>query len=309
MFEDIRKNKMKSHLVVGCFILVITLIIYYLSIAFDVGASVAITFALAFSIPTAWASYYFSDKIVIKMTGAKPATMEENKRMIQSLEAIMLASGLTHTPRLYVINDPQPNAFATGRNPKNAVIGVTTGLLEKLDHYELEAVLAHELAHIKNYDIRLSAILTVMVGVMVMLSDIYIRTFLWGGGNRGGGNNRSGSGSSGSGKGQAILMVAGLVLLIIAPILARIMKMSVSRRREFLADTTAVQFTRNPDGLISALQKLDGDPNEMRNANRATENMYIVNPFRNNRSNRKKACLFSTHPSIPDRVSALQNLS
>ena len=213
----------------------------------------------------------------------------------------MISSGLPARPRLYVVEDPQPNAFATGRNPEHAIICVTTGLLEKMEYYELEGVVAHEMAHIKNYDILLSAVVTVMVGFIVILSDIFTRSFLWGGGRR--------SSKSKNDSGNGILMLIGLVLLIFAPILGKIMQMALSRRREFLADSTAVEFTRNPDGLINALRKLDSDPNELSVANKATENMYIVNPFKKNADDKKKkASLFSTHPSIDDRIEALQNI-
>lgn len=299
MFEDIRKNKRKSIFIVFGFVLIITLILYYICMAFDISGPMAITISLAFSILASWASYYNSDKIILSVTKARPATEEEDKKIINILEGLMVASGLSHKPRLYVVEDPQPNAFATGRNPEHAIICVTTGLLEKLEYYELEGVIAHEMAHIKNYDILLSAVVTVMVGFIVMLSDIFTRTFLYGGSKRDRDSDN---------KGNAIAMIIGLVLLILAPIVGKIMQMAVSRRREFLADSTAVEFTRNPDGLISALRKLDEDTNELKVANKATENMYIVNPFKKNANGKKKASLFSTHPSIEDRIQALQNI-
>lgn len=298
MFEDIRKNKRKSIFIVFGFVLIITLILYYICMAFDISGPMAITISLLFSIIASWASYYNSDKIILSVTKARPATEEEDKKIINILEGLMISSGLSHKPRLYVVEDPQPNAFATGRNPERAIICVTTGLLEKLEYYELEGVIAHEMAHIKNYDILLSAVVTVMVGFIVMLSDIFTRTFFY----------RGSSDSDDDNKGNAIAMVVGLVLLILAPIVGKIMQMAVSRRREFLADSTAVEFTRNPDGLISALRKLDEDTNELKVANKATENMYIVNPFKKNANGKKKASLFSTHPSIDDRIEALQNI-
>lgn len=299
MFEDIRKNKRKSIFIVFGFVLIITLILYYICMAFDISGPMAITISLAFSILASWASYYNSDKIILSVTKARPATEEEDKKIINILEGLMISSGLSHKPRLYVVEDPQPNAFATGRNPEHAIICVTTGLLEKLEYYELEGVIAHEMAHIKNYDILLSAVVTVMVGFIVMLSDIFTRTFLYGGSKRDRDSDN---------KGNAIAMIIGLVLLILAPIVGKIMQMAVSRRREFLADSTAVEFTRNPDGLISALRKLDEDTNELKVANKATENMYIVNPFKKNANGKKKASLFSTHPTIDDRIEALQNI-
>lgn len=298
MFEDVRRNKIKSGFIVSVFILMITLIVYYISIAFEIDASIALTIALLFSIISSWASYFYSDKIILAVSHARPATEAEDKKIINILDGLMISSGLPSRPRLYVVEDAQPNAFATGRNPKHAIICVTTGLLDKLEYYELEGVIAHEMAHIKNYDILLSAVVIVMVGFIVMLSDMFTRGFFY----------RSGRSKDNDSEGNGILMVVGLVLLILSPILGKLMQMAVSRRREFLADSTAIEFTRNPDGLISALRKLDDDPNELQFANKATENMYIVNPFKKKANEKKKASLFSTHPSIDDRIEALQNI-
>lgn len=295
MFEDIKRNKMKSGFIIGSFILVITLIIYFLAMAFDIDGPVAIIIAMTFSILSSWASYYNSDKIILSVTKARPATEEEDTKIVHILDALMLSANLPVRPRLYVVDDPQPNAFATGRNPEHAVICVTTGLLEKLEYYELEGVIAHEMSHIRNYDIMLSAVITVMVGFLVMISDLFSRSFLWGRNN------------DDDNKGNAILMVVGLVLLIVSPILGKIMQMSFSRRREFLADATAVEITRNPQGLISALQKLDADSNELKAANNATANLFIVNPFKPKKG-KKKAGLFDTHPTIEARIEALQNI-
>lgn len=296
MFEDIRKNKLKSGFIIFGFILIITLIVYYISMAFDLDASFALAIALSFSIISCWSSYYYSDKIILAVSHARLATEGEYKKIINILDGLMISSGLSSRPRLYVVEDAQPNAFATGRNPKNAIICVTTGLLDKLDYYELEGVIAHEMAHIKNYDILLSAIVTVMVGFIVMISDIFTRSFFY----------RSGKSKDNDSNGNTILMLIGLIFLILSPLLGKLMQMAVSRRREFLADSTAIEFTRNPDGLISALRKLDDDSNELKFANKATENTYIVNPFKSNK--KKKASLFSTHPSIEDRIEALQNI-
>ena len=296
MFEDIKRNKMKSGFIIGSFILVITLIIYFLAMAFDIDAPIAIIIAMTFSILSSWASYYNSDKIILSVTKARPATLEEDQKIVHILDALMISADLPARPRLYVLDDPQPNAFATGRNPEHAIICVTTGLLEKLEYYELEGVIAHEMSHIRNYDIMLSAIITVMVGFLVMISDLFSRSFLWGRSSKDDDN-----------KGNAILMVIGLVLLIVSPILGKIMQMSFSRRREFLADATAVEITRNPQGLISALQKLDADSNELKSANNATANLFIVNPFKSKKG-KKKAGLFDTHPTIEARIEALQNI-
>lgn len=293
MYEDIKNNKIKSGIVVSAFILMVTLIIYFVCMAFELGTS-SIIIALIFSIITAYASYYNSDKIILSMNKARPATHEEDQKIVNILDTLMISSGLSHKPRLYVVEDSQPNAFATGRNPENSVICVTTGLLEKLNYYELEGVIAHEMSHIKNYDIRLSAVVTVMLGLIVMLSDMFSRwTF------------RS-SRKRDNDKGNGILMVVGLILLILAPIFGQLMQLAISRRREYLADATAIEFTRNPDGLISALTKLDSDPDELEVANSSTAHMYIVCPLKNGK--RKSSSLFSTHPSIEDRIEAIKNL-
>ena len=291
MFEDIKKNKIKTGAIIGMFILLITLIVYYICMAFDLGY-VSILIALLFSIGSAYLSYYNCDKIVLSMNKARPATQEAYRKLNNILDSLMVTAGLQHRPKLYVVDDNQPNAFATGRNPEHSVICVTTSLLGKLNYYELEGVLAHELSHISNYDIRLSAIVTVMVGTIVMLSDIFTRTFLYKDSDRDSDN-----------KGNAIVMLIGLICLIISPIFAKLLQLAVSRRREYLADATAVQYTRNPEGLISALIKISGDPNELKNASNSTAHMYISSPFRD-----KKTNLFSTHPATEDRIEALRNI-
>ena len=291
MFESIKRNKIESGIIVGIFILVITLIVYYICNALELG-TFSIVIALIASIASAWSSYYYSDKIVLSVNKARPATKEEDQKLVNIFDALMIASGLPCKPRLYVVDDAQPNAFATGRNPENAVICVTTGLLEKLDYYELEGVIAHEMSHIRNYDIRISCVVSVMVGFIVMLSDMFSRMLFWGGLNNG------------------FLMIIGLICLILSPIFGSLMQLALSRKREFLADSTAAEITRNPDGLISALQKLDSDPNQLETANSATANMYIVNPFRTNTKEGKKktTSIWSTHPSTADRIEALRNL-
>lgn len=293
MYEDIKNNKIKSGIVVFGFILMVTLIIYFVCMAFDLG-TFSIVFALIFSIISAYASYYSSDKIILSMSKARPATHEEDQKLVNILDTLMISSGLEHKPKLYVVEDSQPNAFATGRNPENSVICVTTGLLEKLNYYELEGVIAHEMSHIKNYDIRLSAVVTVMLGLIVMLSDMFSRWAF-----------RSSKKDSDN-KANGILMLVGFVLLIFAPIFGQLMQLAISRRREYLADATAIEFTRNPDGLISALSKLDSDPDELEVANSSTAHMYIVCPLKNKK--KKSSSLFSTHPPIADRIEAIRNL-
>ena len=294
MFEDIKRNKMKSWLIIMLFLAFIAVIIYYICMALDLGKA-SIVIAIIFAFISTWGSYYYSDKIVLSLNKARPATKEENQKLVNILDALVISSVLSSTPKLYIVEDTQPNAFATGRNPENAVICVTTGLLDKLEYYELEGVVAHEMAHIKNYDIRLSAVVSVMVGFVVILSDWFTRITFWGGPRR----------RDDDENGNPILMLIGLIFLILAPIFGQLMQLAISRKREFLADATAIEFTRNPDALISALIKISGDPNQLKVANNATENMYIVNPFRGKKSS---SSLWSTHPSIEDRVEALRNL-
>ena len=296
MFRWSKKNKFESGVIISIFIIIITLIVYYICNALQLG-TLSIIIALAFSIGSSWLSYYYSDKIVLASCKARPATKEEDLKLVNILDALMVTAGLPKKPALYVVDDNQPNAFATGRN-----ICVTTGLLDKLEYYELEGVIAHELSHIKNYDILLSTIVSVFVGFIVMLSDMFSRIAFWGGIK----DNDRDSDS----KANGILMLFGLIFLILSPIFGTLMQLALSRKREFLADSTAVEFTRNPEGLISALQKLENDPNELKTANSATANMYIINPFKKNgdKGKRKTSNIWSTHPSTEDRIEALRNI-
>ena len=291
MYEDIKRNKIKTGLIISIYIIVVTLIVYYICYALDFGVF-SIVFALIFSIASAWGSYYYSDKIILSLNSARPATEEENKKLINILDGLMISSGLKARPKLYVMESNQPNAFATGRNPEHSVICVTTALIEKLDYYELEAVVAHEMGHIKNYDIRLSAVLTVMVGLVVILSDFFSRAFLW-----------SDSDSKNS---NGIMVLISLLLLLLASVFGKLMKLAISRKREFMADASSVEFTRNPDALISALTKLEADTSTMKQANNSTENMYIVSPFKDKK--KKSTNWFSSHLSTEDRIEAIKKL-
>ena len=293
MYQDIKRNKMKTGFIISAYIIILTLIIYYICYALDFGVF-SIVFALIASISSAWGSYYYSDKIVLRINNARPATEEENKRLIDILDALMVSSGLPTKPKLYIMESDQPNAFATGRDPNHSVICVTTALLDKLDYYELEGVVAHEMGHIKNYDIRLSAVLTVMVGLVIILSDFFSRAFLWG---------RFDDDDNGS---NALMVLISIVLLMLAAFFGKLMKLAISRKREFMADATAVEFTRNPDALISALEKLDSDTSKLKQANNSTENMYIVTPFKG--TQKKANNWFSTHPSIEDRIESIRTL-
>ena len=217
MFKTVKKNKFESAIIVSIFIIAVTLIIYYICNALNLG-ELSILIALIFSIASAWGSYYYSDKIVLASCKARPATKEEDLKLVNILDALMVTAGLPKKPDLYVVEDAQPNAFATGRNPEHAVICVTTGLLEKLNYYELEGVIAHEMSHIKNYDILLSAVVSVFVGLIVMLSDMFSRIMFWGGLKDDRDNDS---------KTNGILMLLGLIFLILSPIFGTLMQLAL----------------------------------------------------------------------------------
>ena len=290
ILQSVRKNKISSFFIVSLFIIVIMVGVYCVCIYNDLGG-LSIPIALACSIIPAIISYYNCDKMVLGLNGARPATREQDLQLSVILENLCIASGLPK-PKLYVIEDGSPNAFATGRNPENAVICVTTGLLEKLNKYELEGVIAHELSHIKNYDILLSTVISVFVGFVVILSDWFTRFAF------------RGSRDNDDSKGNAIIAIIAIVFLILSPIFATLMQLAISRKREYLADASAVEITRNPEGLISALQKISGDPDVLEVANKSTAHMYISNPLKE-----KKSDLWSTHPATEKRIEALRNIN
>lgn len=299
MFDESRSNKKKTYGIVAIFIVFLALVVYFLGVLWFPEASVTVAIvSMIFAIISAWSSYYFSDKIVLSLNGARPATKEENQRMVENLEGLCIAAGLSTIPKLYIMDDGSPNAFATGRDPEHAVICVTTGLLQKLDSNELEGVLAHELSHIKNYDILLQTIAAVFVGFVTIISDLFFRVSI---------RSSRDSDNDNNGTLQAVLMIIGLIFLALSPIFANLLKLALSRNREFLADSSAIELTRNPDGLISALRKISSDTDPLEQANKATECMYISNPIKNKKG--KTSSLFSTHPSIEDRIARLENIN
>lgn len=295
ILEDVRKNKISSIIIVTIFILVIMIGVYAVCMYNGMGVY-SIIIALIFSLVPALISYYNCDKMVLVLNGARPATKEQDQLLDTTLDGLCIATGMPK-PKLYVIQDGAPNAFATGRNPENACICVTTGLLEKLNKYELEGVLAHEMSHIKNYDILLSTIVTVFVGLVVILSDFFTRYSF----RKTSRSNNNGGGLS------AIMTIVAVIFLILSPIFATLMQLAISRKREYLADASAVEITRNPEGLINALIKITGDREPLEAANKSTAHMYIVNPFKSNKS-RNKDDLMSTHPSTENRIAALRNI-
>lgn len=299
MFETTKKNKRKSYFIIFCFIILIVALIYFVSLLFDFESAIIIPTAIIIAICSAVGAYYNSDKIVLSMSNAKPATIEQNKKMINNLEGLCMAAGLP-IPKLYIIENAAPNAFATGRNPSNAVICVTTGLLDKLDDYELEGVLAHELSHIKNYDILLQTIVIVFVGFVSIMRDFCFRMLGHSGGRR---RDRDDEGVNPV---QGIILLVGAVFILLSPIAAELMKLALSRKREFLADSSAIELTRNPQGLIDALLKISSDPAEIRSATKTTASMYICSPLRGKDAQSK---LYMTHPPIEERIEALKHIS
>lgn len=295
ILKSVRDNKIQSYAIILGFLVIVTLFIYFVCYLLDFGPY-SIIVAFAFSVITSLASYYNCDKLVLAMNGARPATKEQDLLLSTLLDGLCLASGLPK-PKLYVVNDSSPNAFATGRNPEHAVICVTTGLLEMMDKYELEGVLAHELSHIKNYDILLSTVISVFAGFVVMVSDFVIRY---------GFRRRRSSNDDDKNPIEAILLIVGLIFVILSPIFTKLIQLAVSRKREYLADATAVEFTRNPNGLISALKKLQGDTSTLQNVSNATAHMYINEP---KNKNREKTDLFSTHPPISERIAKLEHIN
>lgn len=297
MYEQITSNKVKSFLLVMFFIAFVFLLVWVFEELTGWGRG-GFILALVISVVMAVGSYYYSDRIVLAISRARPVTREEFPYLYHTVEGLAIAAGLP-APRCYVIEDTAPNAFATGRNPKNSVICVTTGLLQKMNRLELEGVLAHEMSHIKNYDVLLQTVAVVMVGVVALLSDWMLRSLWWGGGRRKG---RERSGNAG-----AILLLVGIVLAILSPLVAQLMQLAISRRREYLADASAAMLTRYPAGLASALRKIAADPEPLEAANKATAHLYIVNPLKNigGKVNR----LFSTHPPIEERIAALEKMS
>ncbi len=254
-------------------------------------------FAVFFSIAMNVASYWWSDKIVLTITGAKPASREEFFDLYTVTENLSITAGLP-MPRLYVINDQAPNAFATGRNKEHAVVAATTGLLALLNKSELEGVIAHELSHIGNRDMLVSTVVVVLVGFVTLISDFFMRSLWFGGG----GNRNRGGGQLG-----AVLVIIGIVLAILSPIIASIIHLAISRKREFLADASGAILTRYPDGLASALQKISQYSRPMAKANHATAHLFIANPFgrKANGSVGFLTKIFSTHPPVAERVRAL----
>jgi len=288
-------NTRKTFLLMFVFLILIIGVGYIFSLVYKNPG--ILYFAAVFSVITAFSSYWWSDKIVTKLTHAKEVKFDENKELYRVLENLSITAGLP-MPKLYLIQEAQPNAFATGRNEKHAVVAVTTGLLEKLDRSELEGVLAHELSHIGNKDMLVMTIAVVLAGTIALASDIFLRSRIYG--------NRSRSSNNNS-QAQGLVMVIAIAAAILAPIAAMMIKMAVSRKREYLADATGALITRYPEGLASALEKIAADPSPMKTAKNATAHLYISNPLRGKQKKGILSKMFSTHPPASERIARLRN--
>lgn len=300
-YQLVTSNKTKSLFVILGFIGFIVAATYLMVEGLGYGLDL-VGMALIFAGLTSFGSYYFSDKIILTLSGAREATRSE------FFDFYTVAENLSHSqklplPKLYVIDDSAMNAFATGRDPQHAVICATTGLLARMNRREIEGVIAHELAHVKNYDIRLMSLVTILVGFISLLADWVLRMTYWGGSRKR--ENREGDGQI-----QLILFVVGMLLALLSPLIAQLIQLAISRKREFLADASAVAMTKNPAGMISALEKLGSDREPLEAANKATAHLYITNPLKNLHGGVGLfAKLFATHPPLSERITALKNIT
>ncbi len=299
IYSEIASNKRKSWLIVGGFFLFTLGVAYVISRAMGFGPD-AVGLALIVSGLSSLGGYYFSDSIVLGLSGARPASRDKDFQFYTVTENLCLAARLP-MPKLYVIDDTAMNAFATGRDPEHAVVCVTTGILSRLDRTELEGVVAHELSHIRNYDMRLMSIVAVLVGLIALMADFFLRWGAYGGGRR---RSKDNEGNLG-----AIFMVAGIVLALLSPLIAQLIQLSISRSREYLADASAAKLTGYPEGLARALEKLAQDKEPLEVANKATAHLYISNPLKNHHDSVSWfAGLFNTHPPIEQRIAKLRGM-
>ncbi len=296
MYNQITANRQKTFILVASFLVLIIAAGYFAAIYWN---NFSILFwAVAVSVGMSWGSYFAGDKAILALSGARkiePEASLSERQATHLVENLCITAGLP-LPHVYLVNDPAPNAFAVGRNPKHASIALTTGLITKLDKTELEGVIAHELSHIKNYDILLATIVITLLGIITLLAD-----WMWRGRMFSSRSSREDNNANG------ILLLIGLVLIILSPIFARLIYFAISRQREYLADASGALLTRYPEGLANALRKLEADKNQLRFANRATAGLYIVDPFK--KMNEVAAELWSTHPPLSKRIEALMKMS
>lgn len=295
VYSQISENKIKSYGIMLIFIILFSGFFYLVGKYFDSPAPYFVL-GLIISLASSIGSYFYSDRIVLFTTRARPADKKINFDFYTVAENLATASGLPK-PRLYVIDDPAPNAFATGRDPKHAIVCATTGLLDSLERAELEGVIAHELSHVKNYDILFASIVSVLVGTLALISDWIMRSFWWGSRDDNDRGNRN-----------PLFFVLFIIVLILTPIVATIIQLAISRKREFLADASGVLITRYPEGLAKALEKISSDPHRLRTATSSTAHLFISNPFKKKSASGLFATLFSTHPPIEERIKILRSM-
>ncbi|MBI2436790.1 MAG: M48 family metallopeptidase [Candidatus Magasanikbacteria bacterium] len=293
MYSQIDSNKRKTMLLIMIFIAFIMILAYIGAEYLDYGYGI-MPFAIILSLGMTMVSYFKGDKIALKSTGAKEIQKEDNPYVYRMVENLCITAGMP-MPKVHIIDSPALNAFATGRDPEHASIAVTTGIISALKNEELEGVIAHELSHIKNYDIRVMTIVIVLVGAIALLSDMFFRIRFFGGGRD----------SDNKGQLGAVLAVIGIVLMIVSPLIAELIKLAVSRKREYLADASGSLLTRYPEGLARALEKISQSNTPLATANSATAHLFISNPFKG----KKISSLFSTHPPIEDRVNKLRGMA
>jgi heat shock protein HtpX len=295
IYDVVGSNKRKTYLIMFLFILFITTVGFvYGKASGGLAGSYAII-AFIFAILSSVGSFFFSDKLVLATARAREISESDNPELYHIVENLAIADGLP-MPKVYITNDPSPNAFATGRDPKHAVVCCTSGILERLNKTELEGVIAHELSHVKNYDIRVMAIVAILVGFVAILADIFMRS-LW-----------FRNSDDDDNRGNGIFLLIGIVFAIISPIVATLIQLAISRKREFLADASGALLTRYPEGLASALEKISSDPRPTRSATTATAHMFIVNPFKGKDAKNWLASLFNTHPPIEERIKILREM-
>ncbi|MEK7092106.1 MAG: M48 family metallopeptidase [Patescibacteria group bacterium] len=294
IYSQINANKFKTWVVMSLFVIFVTTLIYVFSRASGYDISF-VAMALIISGAMSFASYYYSDQMILGMSKAKQIQKKDNPRLFRMVENLCIGAGIL-IPKIYIIQDSAINAFATGRDPKHAVVCATTGALERLNDTELEGVLAHELSHVQNFDIRLMSIVSILVGVVALLADIFLRSMWY--------RDRDNDRNSNTG---GIILIIGIILAILSPIIATLIQLSISRKREFLADASGALLTRYPEGLASALEKIAKDKEPLEVANNATAHLYIANPFKNIKGHMFSG-LFNTHPPIAERIKILRSM-
>jgi len=303
MYEQIARNRRASWLLAGLVVAILAVLGFAIGYATIGGTQGGIGLLGVFGVVAiAWSviGYYTGDKMVLAVSGARHVTHADEPRLYNVVEEMTIAAGLPQPPAVYVLEDAAPNAFATGRDPQHASIAVTRGLLEKLDREQLQGVIAHEMSHIRNYDIRFQTLVGILVGMVALVADFFLRWSFWGGMGR-----RRGGGSGGD-QGQAIFAIVAVVLAILAPLAAYAVQFAVSRRREFLADASAVELTRNPLGLARALNTIATDPRPLKSANRATAHLYVENPLK---KTKEVTGVFDTHPPVQKRIAVLLEMA